>query len=78
MESISPNSAPQAGVLSEEESVGRAAVQFRRNGAIVQESARWGTQSRSACSRPEGVKLAVKAGVTSIEHGSLVDEKASR
>jgi len=64
-----------AGVLSEEESVGAPQFSFGEMEAIVQESARWGRKVAAHAHGAEGIKLAVKAGVTSIEHGSLVDEE---
>jgi imidazolonepropionase-like amidohydrolase len=64
-----------AGVLSEEESVGAAQFTFEEMQAIVQESARWGRKVAAHAHGAEGIKLAVKAGVTSIEHGSLIDEE---
>jgi imidazolonepropionase-like amidohydrolase len=64
-----------AGVLSEEESVGAAQFTFEEMQAIVQESARWGRKVAAHAHGAEGIKLAVKAGVTSIEHGSLIDDE---
>jgi imidazolonepropionase-like amidohydrolase len=64
-----------AGVLSEEESVGAAQFSFEETQAIVQESARWGRKVAAHAHGAEGIKLAVKAGVTSIEHGSLIDDE---
>jgi imidazolonepropionase-like amidohydrolase len=64
-----------AGVLSEEESVGAAQFSFEEMQAIVQESARWGRKVAAHAHGAEGIKLAVKAGVTSIEHGSLIDDE---
>ncbi len=64
-----------AGVLSEEESVGAAQFSFEEMQAIVQEAARWGRKVAAHAHGAEGIKMAVKAGVTSIEHGSLIDEE---
>jgi imidazolonepropionase-like amidohydrolase len=64
-----------AGVLSEEESVGAPQFSFEEMQAIVQESARWGRKVAAHAHGAEGIKLAVKAGVTSIEHGSLIDDE---
>jgi imidazolonepropionase-like amidohydrolase len=64
-----------AGVLSEEESVGAAQFSFEEMKAIVEESARWGHKVAAHAHGAEGIKLAIKAGVTSIEHGSYIDEE---
>jgi imidazolonepropionase-like amidohydrolase len=63
-----------AGVLSEEESVGAPQFSFEEMKAIIEESARWGHRVAAHAHGAEGIKLAVRAGVTSIEHGTLVDE----
>lgn len=64
-----------AGVLSEEESVGAPQFSFEEMRAIVEESQRWGRKIAAHAHGAEGIKLAIKAGVTSIEHGSLMDEE---
>ena len=64
-----------AGVLSEEESVGAPQFSFEEMKAIVEESARWGRRVAAHAHGAEGIRLAVKAGVNSIEHGSLLDEE---
>ena len=64
-----------AGVLSEEESVGAPQFSFDEMRAIVEESQRWGRKVAAHAHGAEGIKLALKAGVTSIEHGSLIDEE---
>jgi imidazolonepropionase-like amidohydrolase len=64
-----------AGVLSEEESVGAPQFTQEEMNAIVDEAKLWG---RKACAHAHGtvaIKMAVKAGVASIEHGSLIDEE---
>jgi len=66
-----------AGVLSEEESVGAPQFSFEEMRAIVEESQRWGRKVAAHAHGAEGIKLAVKAGVTSIEHGSLIDEEGA-
>lgn len=65
-----------AGVLSEEESVGAPQFTQEEMNAIVDEAKLWG---RKACAHAHGtiaIKMAVKAGVASIEHGSLLDDEA--
>ena len=64
-----------AGVLSEEESVGAPQYTQEEMNAIVDEAKLWG---RKACAHAHGtvaIKMAVKAGVASIEHGSLLDDE---
>ena len=65
-----------AGVLSEEESVGAPQYTQEEMNAIVDEAHLWG---RKACAHAHGtlaIKMAVKAGVASVEHGSLLDDEA--
>jgi imidazolonepropionase-like amidohydrolase len=65
-----------AGVLSEEESVGAPQFTQEEMNAIVDEAHLWG---RKACAHAHGtvaIKMAVKAGVSSIEHGSMLDDEA--
>ena len=64
-----------AGVLSEEESVGAPQFSMEEMKAIVEESRRWGRTIAAHAHGTEGIKMAVEAGVTSIEHGSLIDEE---
>ena len=64
-----------AGVLSEEESVGAPQYTQEEMNAIVDEAKLWG---RKTCAHAHGtiaIKMAVKAGVASVEHGSLIDEE---
>lgn len=65
-----------AGVLSEETSVGAPQFTQEEMNAIVDEAKLWGLK---ACAHAHGtvaIKMAVKAGVASIEHGSLLDGEA--
>ncbi|SIR89108.1 Imidazolonepropionase [Mucilaginibacter lappiensis] len=65
-----------AGVLSEEESVGAPQFTQEEMNAIVDEAHLWGLK---ACAHAHGtiaIKMAVKAGVASIEHGSFLDDEA--
>ena len=64
-----------AGVLSEEESVGAPQFSQEEMNAIVQEAKMWGRKACAHAHGAEAIKMAVKAGVASIEHGSLVDEE---
>ena len=63
------------GVLTEEESVGAPQFTQEEMNAIVDEAKLWG---KKACAHAHGtlaIKMAVKAGVASIEHGSLIDSE---
>ena len=65
-----------AGVLSEEESVGAPQYSQEEMNAIVDEARRWGKKTCAHAHGTEAIKMAIKAGVTSIEHGSILDEEA--
>ncbi|MGB9004913.1 MAG: amidohydrolase family protein [Candidatus Aminicenantales bacterium] len=67
-----------AGVLSEEESVGAPQYSLEEMKACVEEAARWGKKVAAHAHGAEGIKMAVRAGVASIEHGSLLDEEGIR
>jgi len=62
-----------AGVLSEEESVGAPQYSQEEMNAIVSEAKMWGRKTAAHAHGTEAIKMAIKAGVASIEHGSLVD-----
>jgi imidazolonepropionase-like amidohydrolase len=67
-----------AGVLTEEESVGAPQYTQEEMNAIVDEAHLWG---RKACAHAHGtvaIKMAVRAGVSSVEHGSMLDDEAIR
>ena len=64
-----------AGVLSEEESVGAPQYSQEEMNAVVQEAAMWGKKVAAHAHGTEGIKRAVRAGVASIEHGSLIDDE---
>lgn len=64
-----------AGVLSEEESVGAPQYTQEEMNTIVDEANLW---HRKACAHAHGteaIKMAIKAGVASIEHGSFIDDE---
>jgi len=67
-----------AGVLSEEESVGAPQFSQEEMNAVVQEAAMWGKKVAAHAHGTEGIKRAVRAGVASIEHGSLLDDEGIR
>ena len=64
-----------AGVLSEEESVGAPQFSQEEMNAVVQEAAMWGKKVAAHAHGTEGIKRAVRAGVASVEHGSLLDDE---
>jgi imidazolonepropionase-like amidohydrolase len=64
-----------AGVLSEEESVGAPQYSLEEMKAAVDEARMWGKKVAAHAHGTEGIKLAILAGVTSIEHGSLIDDE---
>ena len=64
-----------AGVLSEEESVGAPQFSQEEMNAVVEEAKMWGKRVAAHAHGTEGIKRATRAGVTSIEHGSLIDDE---
>ncbi len=64
-----------AGVLSEEESVGAPQFSMEEMKTIVEEARMWGKKVAAHAHGAEGIKMAVQAGVASIEHGSLLDDE---
>ena len=67
-----------AGVLSEEESVGAPQYSEEEMKAAVDEAAMWGRKVAAHAHGTEAIKMAVRAGVASIEHGSLIDDEGIR
>ena len=67
-----------AGVLSEEESVGAPQYSQEELNALVEEAAMWGRKVAAHAHGAEAIKRAVRAGVASIEHGSLIDDEGIR
>jgi imidazolonepropionase-like amidohydrolase len=67
-----------AGVLSEEGSAGAPQYSQEELNAVVQEAAMWEKKVAAHAHGAEGIKRAVRAGVASIEHGSLVDDEGIR
>lgn len=64
-----------AGVLSEEESVGAPQYSFEEMKALCDEARMWGRKVCAHAHGTEGIKMAIKAGVSSVEHCSLVDDE---
>ena len=67
-----------AGVLSEEGSAGAPQYSQQELDAVVQEAAMWEKKVAAHAHGTEGIKRATRAGVASIEHGSLLDDEAIR
>jgi len=67
-----------AGVLSEEASVGAPQFSQEEMNAIVEEAKLHGIKVCAHAHGTEGIKMATKAGVASIEHGSFLDDEAIR
>ena len=65
-----------AGVLSLEGPVGAQQYTYDELKAMVDEAARHGVRVAAHAHGVEGIKAAVRAGVTSIEHGSVLDDEA--
>jgi imidazolonepropionase-like amidohydrolase len=67
-----------AGVLSEEASVGAPQYSQEEMDAVVSEATMWGKKVAAHAHGAEGIKRAARAGVTSIEHGGLIDDEGIR
>jgi imidazolonepropionase-like amidohydrolase len=66
------------GVLSEGDAVGATQYSFEELKALVDEANKLERKVAAHAHGTEGIKLAVKAGVSSIEHGSFLDEEAAK
>ena len=64
-----------AGALSEEESGGLPQYTLEEMKAAVEEAAIWGKKVAAHAHGTEGIKLAIRAGVASVEHASFIDEE---
>src|SRR3954468_7328340 len=67
-----------AGVLSFDATLGAQQLSDEELRAIVQEANRHGLKVAAHAHGTEGIKAAVRAGVASIEHGSMLDDEAIR
>jgi imidazolonepropionase-like amidohydrolase len=65
-----------AGVLSLEGPVGAQQYSYEELKAMVDEAGRHGIKVAAHAHGTEGIKAAVRAGVASIEHGSMLDDEA--
>jgi imidazolonepropionase-like amidohydrolase len=66
------------GVLSEGDAVGVTQYGLEEMKAIVDEAAKHDRKVAAHAHGAEGIKLAARAGVASIEHGSFLDEEGAR
>jgi len=67
-----------AGVMSLEESVGLQQLSDAEMRAIIEEARRHEIPVAAHAHGTEGIKAAIRAGVKSIEHGSILDDEAIR
>jgi len=67
-----------AGVLSFEASVGAQQYSEEELRVIVEEAHRHGLKAAAHAHGPEGIIAAVRAGIDSIEHGSMIDDEGIR
>ena len=65
------------GVLSEGDAVGATQYSFEELKALVEEANKLERKVAAHAHGTEGIKLAVRAGVASIEHGSFLDEEGA-
>src|SRR5678815_1183004 len=66
------------GVLSEGDAVGATQYTYEEMKALVDEATKLGRKVAAHAHGTEGIKIAVRAGVASIEHGSFLDEEGAR
>lgn len=66
------------GVLSEGDAVGATQYSYEELKALVEEATKLDRKVAAHAHGTEGIKLATRAGVSSIEHGSFLDEEGAR
>ena len=66
------------GVLSEGDAVGATQYTYEEMKALVDEATKLDRKVAAHAHGTEGIKIAVRAGVSSIEHGSFLDEEGAR
>ena len=64
-----------AGVLSEEDSVGGPQYSQEELNALVAEAHMWDRRVAAHAHGAEGIKRAIRAGVSSVEHASFIDDE---
>lgn len=65
-----------AGVLSEEDSAGAPQYTQEEMNVAVDEAKRWERRVAAHAHGTEGIKMAIRAGVASVDHGSFLDDEA--
>lgn len=66
------------GVLSEGDAVGTTQYGYEEMKALVEEASKLERKVAAHAHGAEGIKIAARAGVASIEHGSFLDEEGAR
>jgi len=66
------------GVLSEGDAVGATQYSYEELKALVDEASKLDRKVAAHAHGTEGIKIATRAGVSSIEHGSFLDEEGAR
>jgi len=66
------------GVLSEGDAVGASQYTYEELKALVDEANKLGRKVAAHAHGTDGIKTAVRAGVSSIEHGSFLDEEGAK
>jgi imidazolonepropionase-like amidohydrolase len=66
------------GILSEEESATAPQYTQEEMNAIIDEAKMWGKKVCAHAHGAEAIKMAIKAGVASVEHGTLIDDEGIR
>ena len=67
-----------AGVLSEGIGVGQPQLSFEEIRAVVEEATTQGRKVAAHAHGAEGIRIAARAGVASIDHGTFLDEEGAR
>ncbi|MFL6417027.1 MAG: amidohydrolase family protein [Bryobacteraceae bacterium] len=70
--------AATAGVLSMEDSAGAQQMSDSEMKAVIEEATRHGVKVAAHAHGTEGIIAAIRAGVASIEHGSMIDDEGIR
>ena len=66
------------GVLSEGDAIGATQLTYEEAKAAVDEANKLGRPVAAHAHGLDGIKIAIRAGVSSIEHGSFLDEEAAK
>jgi imidazolonepropionase-like amidohydrolase len=66
------------GVLSEGDAVGATQYTYEEMKALVDEATQLGRKVAAHAHGTDGIKIAVRAGVSSIEHGSFLDDEGAK